>query len=339
MPRFVLLFSVGLCLILIFGGKSEKIEFRAITFIRNGLEETLDYIRTNTYRSNVDCAFGVALVKALIKTSYKNGTHVMDNSSLRILEKCKNIIKESSLIFENSRRNGNNWKFKNLVDTNIWNKPIDYHKHELLPQWIHSENVIFELYHKLGNQKIHNSDVCLHEIINSTRNYQRHKVPCIVSIACWNTFFRNGEGHGYYLTHKLLLLEVAKARGCIINEAFYDKQVTQICSSIMSEIVALKNYDKIHEYFDLFLEQVLLCGYEGFQEFIQSNWLFYVLKSQRPSGCFSDDLTDKKKSRLRRDLTYFEDGCNDHTTALGAAVLALYYNFVVNEENLPINYK
>lgn len=77
---------------------------------------------------------------------------------------------------------------------------------------------------------------------------------------------------------------------------------------------------------------VLLCGYEGFTEFIRNNWLFYILKSQHLSGCFTDNLTDPLKSRIKRDFVYLGNGCNDHTTGLGVAVLALYYNYLINVE-------
>lgn len=150
---------------------------------------------------------------------------------------------------------------------------------------------------------------------------------------------------------RLLLLEVAKARKCLLDLPFYQIQVRDICSSIMAEISS-NYYGSLDELFDLFLEQgitnnpipcltvqfltflsVLLCGYEGFTEFIRNDWLFYILKSQHLSGCFTDNLTDSLKSRIKkRNFVYFGDGCNDHTTGLGVAVLALYYNYLINIE-------
>uniref|UniRef100_A0AAR5QDU4 Uncharacterized protein n=2 Tax=Dendroctonus ponderosae TaxID=77166 RepID=A0AAR5QDU4_DENPD len=300
----------------------KKLDFKLITAVRHGLDRSLDYINDNVYRVNVDCVLGVAFVRGFMRAAFKNGTHIMDNSSERLLDKCEGIIAKSKWRFWDDFQNGRNWKFKHLVEADIWSKPMSFEKRLiLLPSWSPNSGPLVSP----------NSDKCLQEIINSSISLQDVSAPCAVSTDCWNLFFRNGAGSGYYLTHKLLLLQIARARNCWLSPATFQRQTREICSAIMSEIINANSKASIEEMFDLFLEQVLLCGYEGFSEFIQNDWLFHILKSQRFSGCFVDHLTDELKSRIKRDVNYFEDGCNDHTTGLGAAVLGLYYVYIVNE--------
>ncbi|XP_048520248.1 UPF0764 protein C16orf89 homolog isoform X1 [Dendroctonus ponderosae] len=317
----------------------KKLDFKLITAVRHGLDRSLDYINDNVYRVNVDCVLGVAFVRGFMRAAFKNGTHIMDNSSERLLDKCEDIIAKSKWRFWDDFQNGRNWskfellrlnnirkvsslEFKHLVEADIWSKPMSFEKRLiLLPSWSPNSGPLVSP----------NSDKCLQEIINSSSSLQDVSAPCAVSTDCWNLFFRNGAGSGYYLTHKLLLLQIARARNCWLSPATFQRQTREICSAIMSEIINANSNASIEEMFDLFLEQVLLCGYEGFSEFIQNDWLFHILKSQRFSGCFVDHLTDELKSRIKRDVNYFEDGCNDHTTGLGAAVLGLYYVYIVNE--------
>lgn len=48
---------------------------------------------------------------------------------------------------------------------------------------------------------------------------------------------------------------------------------------------------------------------------------------QNNSGCFNAFPGSKRK----RNIQYLGDGCADHTTGLGAAVLSLYYNFALKQ--------
>lgn len=82
---------------------------------------------------------------------------------------------------------------------------------------------------------------------------------------------------------------------------------------------------------------VLLCGYEGYADFFKTKWLIYILKSQKETGCFSAFLGDHLKTRIKRNTNILPDGCADHTTGLGTAVLSLYYNFIIKGNVTVIN--
>lgn len=65
-----------------------------------------------------------------------------------------------------------------------------------------------------------------------------------------------------------------------------------------------------------------MCGSEGFGEFFDDAFLFEVLKSQKPVGCFSNRDTDISR-RKKREFNLLAHGCNDHTTGLGISTVAL----------------
>ncbi|XP_076257181.1 UPF0764 protein C16orf89 homolog isoform X2 [Rhynchophorus ferrugineus] len=300
------------------------LDYRTITAVRHGLDTSLDYIEKNLHRVNIDCCLGVAFVRSFMKDCYQNGTHIMDKSTLKIYNKSSQIIEKSRTIFEKDSTNGNDWKFKYLVDEDIWSKEMKYSsKTQLLPLTVAHEK--YQLPWKPPN-----TDICLHEIINATESFPPNPVLCLISKTCWENVLSTKINFGYILTHKLLILQVAKARNCIINEKIFKTQTQEICSTFYSKIS--EGEERIDDLFDLFLEQTLLCGYEGYIDFIQNEWLYYIIKTQKNNGCFTDVVGDNLKSRIKKSMIYFEDGCNDHSTGLGAAVLGLYYNYIIKNE-------
>lgn len=54
---------------------------------------------------------------------------------------------------------------------------------------------------------------------------------------------------------RLLLLQVAKARKCRLNDMEYEMQSKQICSMVFSEVYNMDFFNMMGEMFDLFLEE------------------------------------------------------------------------------------
>ncbi|CAH1978281.1 unnamed protein product [Acanthoscelides obtectus] len=297
---------------------------KIITEVRNGLEKNLDYIDRNYKRVNVDCLFGVALATALIDDAYQNGTHIMDKSSLEIMEKSLVILKKSIPY----SREKSEWITDAFLYPTIWRKNICYRSNALhipnLPSFKYVKKIFNRDY--IDGSEI---DFCLQNIVNFTNSM----VPtrCFIDRRCWKYFEPDENSVGYLLTHKLLILQLAKARKCYLNDNVYGTKTEELCSSILSEVVNADYYGYLDNMFDLYLEQVVLCGYEGYTEFLQNKWLYYILKSQRSSGCFPAFLDDSLKTRMKRNSNTLDDGCVDHTTGLGAAVLALHYNYIIKE--------
>ncbi|XP_060523388.1 UPF0764 protein C16orf89 homolog isoform X2 [Cylas formicarius] len=267
------------------------------------------------------------ILSAFMKDVYYYGPNKTKNGSFEMLIKTERIIEKARPMFEQNSHNGNDWKFTHLVKNDMWYKKISFGLRSLNLHRMTYSNLREKL---LGNVEVlaPNSDYCLEDLINATNPGIPKK--CCIKRQCYDTYFGDISGVGYTLTHKLLLLQLAKRLSCMSGK-LYTFRATTICGLIVSEVYSIDYYNMLDDTFDLFLEQVLLCGYEGFLEVFQNKWLYFILKSQRSEGCFSAILTDRLKTRMKKDMTCFKDGCNDHTTGLGTAVLAMYYNYIVKE--------
>ncbi|KAG5874149.1 hypothetical protein JTB14_029459 [Gonioctena quinquepunctata] len=315
-----------LCLVLLAYGNIFQIQ--DVTKVRNGIENSLRYI-FNKYREiNVDCLLGVALTQAIIQDVYYNGSHLMDESSQNIIRSSANILRKTV----SSVQSENLWVANSITDSRIWRKYIVYKENSLYPFSKLRNHKILENIYQFGdiNWQSPNINLCLQDTVNFTSPLRPRM--CFINEDCWKKYYELNElASGYILTHKLLLLQLAKARQCIMNQEVYDQQKKLLCSFIYAEVSNGDYYNELDDIFDLFLEEIVLCGYEGYAEFFRNEWLYFILKSQRNTGCFPAVLRDKRKSKIKRNINIFEDGCADHTTGLGAAALALYYNFIVKE--------
>ncbi|KAK2567295.1 UPF0764 protein C16orf89-like protein [Acropora cervicornis] len=110
--------------------------------------------------------------------------------------------------------------------------------------------------------------------------------PCVITAECWGLMTRPGE-IGYVLTHQALYFMLGEQR--VIEE----------------QIHPTKRIDA-----DLMMEQCVVCGLMGYNEFLTPQRLRRVLKWQRSSGCYGDindetNLTRQGKSRktMRKLLT------------------------------------
>ncbi|KAJ8935098.1 hypothetical protein NQ314_012994 [Rhamnusium bicolor] len=221
---------------------------------------------------------------------------------------------------------------KYMLDYNIWERNIKY-RYNQLDKFSRTPDlrILADIFlHQNFNNGPPSTDFCLQDIVNLTTVLDSNK--CFINNYCWNKYYvYDKQASGYTLTHKLLLLQLAKARKCIINKHQYEVRIKQLCSLIFAEVFNGDYFDVIDDMFDLFLEEIILCGYEGYADFLKNKWLFYILKTQRPTGCFPAILKDNLKTRIKRNTNILEDGCADHTTGLGVAVLALHYNFIIKE--------
>lgn len=100
-------------------------------------------------------------------------------------------------------------------------------------------------------------------------------------------------------------------------------------------MISLETFDNFDQVFDLFLEQSVLCTYEGFSDFLKLDWLDYILTNQHASGCFPSTIPTNQSTEnsiQKRETNELKDGCADHTTGLGAAILALYLDYLIRDD-------
>ncbi|GAA54710.1 UPF0764 protein C16orf89 homolog [Clonorchis sinensis] len=112
--------------------------------------------------------------------------------------------------------------------------------------------------------------------------------------------------------------------------------ITDRCAEIYSSFKALlrDGASSIYEKRDLLLEQIFICGFRGFDTFIELPLLDIVKSWQDPSGCFGGVdrgmLTTRATTNSGRALLLEEqlaDGCLTHLTSVATAALAVYLNY------------
>lgn len=78
---------------------------------------------------------------------------------------------------------------------------------------------------------------------------------------------------------------------------------------------------------------MLLCGYEGYAEFLSNKkWIEHLLSKQDEElGCF----VEKAPRRARRNANVLQNGCVDHSTGVGIALYSLVLRYLteVDTEN------
>lgn len=83
----------------------------------------------------------------------------------------------------------------------------------------------------------------------------------------------------------------------------------KLCNRIYQEsVLIITQTSQVPQLKDLFMEQIFLCAFAGFEEFFNHKWISQVLKWQMTSGCFS----------------YDDINCSSHMNGLGAASLSLF---------------
>lgn len=86
-------------------------------------------------------------------------------------------------------------------------------------------------------------------------------------------------------------------------------EISRICSRIYHESVFISSKTSlVPELKDLFMEQIFLCSFAGFGEFLNNDWIEKILSWQKRSGCFSYDNVM----------------CSSHMNGLAAASFALF---------------
>jgi hypothetical protein len=219
-------------------------------------------------------------------------------------------------------------------------------------------------------------DGCYSKLFGTFSDTVRTYPKCTVTTDCWD-YMTGGNTAGYFITHQLLYLIVAENNGCLPEvERFLDLKATSVreiekrfCGHIYSEAQEEFNDGNVPILEqDLFLEQSVLCGVLGFQDFYSHQWISTILGWQNARGCFTLpptlvgveeklsqaadrqrkllDLLDKEAEqidasqniRMRRHLlreAKMEGDCLAHKTGLAFGVLGMYIRHLVHELYIP----
>ncbi|XP_071554377.1 UPF0764 protein C16orf89 homolog [Temnothorax nylanderi] len=290
------------------------------------LQKVLDYMNDRPGQMNLDAAFGVTLTEANLVAALLH-ENVQD-----LEDKFFIALKEMVALSDLTRRNLMTTIAKNetrslmlttLNNPNLWIKPISWTRvlsrsrsspSQLLSYW----EVVRSMWHGTPNET--ESDQCLVKIMRSSL-----KEECEIPATCVATLTKEDDASGYPLTHRLLIVQVAKAMGCgEVKTASLFSLVPAYCARILQDLVNLEawNFPNIAQ--DLMMEQIVLCGMEGYYEFVDKHFEDVILSWPHSSGCFGVSGYSNEHKITRRSSSKTDFGCDNHTTSLAAASLAVF---------------
>ncbi|CAN8029553.1 unnamed protein product, partial [Ixodes persulcatus] len=156
-----------------------------------------------------------------------------------------------------------------------------------------------------------------------------------VSGPCWRTMTGGGQ-RGYGLTHQVLFVTIGMGLNCSVKMESLARQYRQpgprvllesLCRRVAQEAETAAEAGFPAHLWDLFLEQVAVCGSLGYPGFNRDSWIGNVLSWQRSDGCFAFRPAAHKataSSRNKREARTSRDGCDLHMTSVGSGALAVF---------------
>ncbi|XP_012543542.2 uncharacterized protein LOC105840994 isoform X2 [Monomorium pharaonis] len=228
------------------------------------LEKVLNYINDRPEQMNVDAIFGVTLAEANLVAA------LLHENVIYLKNEFFFALKEITVLSDQIRRklintiidttkNETILVLSNLYNPNLWVKPILWTRilSRSRPKPSQSLNyleVVKFMYH--GTPDEMESDQCLIEIVRSSL-----KAKCEIPASCTAILMEEDDSSGYPLTHRLLLVQVAKAMGCKeTNASSLSSLVSAYCARIYQDLVKLEawNFPRIAR--DLMMEQDFLTN-------------------------------------------------------------------------------
>ncbi|XP_067681984.1 UPF0764 protein C16orf89 homolog [Haliotis asinina] len=191
-------------------------------------------------------------------------------------------------------------------------------------------------------------DRCYARLLGTFQENDRTIPRCNVTQPCLDLVTK-GDTRRYTITHQLLYFIVVEHTGCDEKLGEHSSSLSasgireiedRLCQKIYKEasMLAKEGSVKLGSQ-DLFLEQSVLCGSLGYENFFKPSYIDMVLKMQAPEGCFkigveSDSVVLELMGRLgaSRKLQReqpMKDGCLSHKSGLGIGTLALYLRYLV----------
>ncbi|KAK9887680.1 hypothetical protein WA026_000002 [Henosepilachna vigintioctopunctata] len=302
-----ILIHVSLC------SKKQEIIFE----ISQALYKTVNYIVENEDKLDLQSYFGIVRAKALLD---EINLQWLDRNNvfliLKINKKTECLLKMKS--FLQTKRN---WVLR-ILQYNLWRKKIHY-KYLKNACTIVTKNETIQLLSRLYNEAETSCitpemfEFCvnsMHERIHSPFTINHHGMENSCEYFMLNKYY----GIGYETTHRLLYIQTMERWSYKDRRTSHQNLIKPICLNIYNQASATNGKGP---FFDLFLEQIFLCGVEGYMEFLNLNWLKFILNNQQLEGCFS--LFEKNY------MVNFTTNtrCSEHATGLATATLSLLVHF------------
>ncbi|XP_006874974.1 PREDICTED: UPF0764 protein C16orf89 homolog [Chrysochloris asiatica] len=175
------------------------------------------------------------------------------------------------------------------------------------------------------------SDHCLVQLLGTGMDGSQ---PCRLPDFCRTLMTRTGCS-GYSLSHQLIYFLFARMIGCTKGPFQQNQHYMDLfCANMMNlnQRVEVARYPYPTQ--DLFMENIMLCGFGGFVDFYKFPWLEAILRWQKQrEGCFGKPAPEDNEfskaaqhhqqflTRVKRREKVFPGGCSAHNTAMAVGSL------------------
>ncbi|XP_072743606.1 UPF0764 protein C16orf89 homolog [Anoplolepis gracilipes] len=302
------------------------------------LDKALIYINDRPHQMNVDVTFSVTLTEVnLLAALFHENVQYLESKFFIAL---KEMVALSDLTRKNLMNNvapASEIELSlqsTLNNLTLWMKSIWWTK--IFPKGRPTPNkklnysqVVESIQHGWPNET--ESDQCLFKITRSTLNEE-----CQIPQTCVEAVIRDDDVTGYPLTHRLLMIQTAKRFGCretVLLPLSY--LLPAFCARIFQDLVNLEAWNFPDRGRDLMIEQILLCGMEGYYEFLDKRYEDLILSWPHRSGCFNLQGFPKEHKMTRRSSSSTDFGCHNHITGLAVASLSLFIRENIENELGP----
>ncbi|KAK0168163.1 hypothetical protein PV327_001991 [Microctonus hyperodae] len=289
------------------------------------LYEDVKFMANRLDQVNADAVFGLTLAQV-------NLAAVLSSPNIEFLfEDELNRIDETELLCDNSRvyvvdklLQKENYSMASLIQVltrpEIWMSEISWRKGILQTEFTSSPHltvmkVISSIFS--GTPQAYESDYCLRQLVNDN---------CEIPDTCVDMLIRNDNSRGYPLAHRLLFVKTALAVNCKENpRTNLSNLIEDYCREIFQNLIDLENFNFPSISQDLAMEQIVLCGMEGYLEFINGHYADLITSWRNQYGCYSALNINQRKGKVRykKSTNPMDYGCDSHACGVAAAALSL----------------
>ncbi|KAL4223432.1 hypothetical protein ACF0H5_016903 [Mactra antiquata] len=253
------------------------------------VEKELDFFTEDYSAINVDGLFGLRLGQGQLRETLKEcGQHGCDQFVLRKVTELEERLDRAA----------------NAALPYVETEDPDYYERFLAtidqPYITTYEPSSFEgVKATVGNNANYgedNGDACYARILGTYKENGRFLPKCNITSDCFDYMRQTGTSR-YFITHQLLYFILLEHVGCKENvEQSLGTKIRDIqdtfCAGIYEESKQISKSGQVNDFLrDLFLEQTVLCGSLGYEDFMRSDWIKMVLEwPDKRLGCFRNQF-------------------------------------------------
>lgn len=203
------------------------------------------------------------------------------------------------------------------------------------------EQYVQEARTKMPTRKV--ADACMMQLLISAMETQTAQTDgtCELSPEC-QTQVVQGSGLAFQQTSRVRAMILSRLFDCM-EGVDISALIYKLCIQIYKETKSLEAWDHPAGTKTLFMQQILLCGSQGYGEFIKPRWMNKILSWQEPKGCYADDRQpflklsgfvgpasspppkDREEEYRVKKAALSEGGsCNSLTSAMALGSLVMY---------------